>query len=117
MRPLLRKAPRSSGTNGIPHIFAPDHESLFQAYGYAQMEAHPELSKHVDDQLAFASQKKLRPIMEGSGHENRQSAIFAQLSIEGFADLWPELKPSSFNLIESFLAVAQVVDFHDLTPN
>src|SRR6202040_99299 len=28
---------------GIPHIFAPDHSSLFYAYGYAQMEAHAEL--------------------------------------------------------------------------
>ena len=28
---------------GIPHIFAADHESLFHAYGYAQMEAHSEL--------------------------------------------------------------------------
>ena len=28
---------------GIPHIFAPDHTSLFYAYGYAQMEAHAEL--------------------------------------------------------------------------
>lgn len=28
---------------GIPHIFAPDHASLFHAYGYAQMEAHGEL--------------------------------------------------------------------------
>jgi|LakMenEpi03Aug12_release.lakeMendotaPanAssembly.Ray.scaffolds.fasta_scaffold172605_1 acyl-homoserine-lactone acylase len=28
---------------GVPHIFAPDHTSLFQAYGYAQMEAHSEL--------------------------------------------------------------------------
>src|SRR5689334_20299130 len=28
---------------GIPHIFAPDHPSLFYAYGYAQMEAHSEL--------------------------------------------------------------------------
>src|ERR687893_677584 len=30
-------------TYGIPHIFAPDHPSLFHAYGYAQMEAHAEL--------------------------------------------------------------------------
>lgn len=30
-------------TYGIPHIFAPDHPSLFYAYGYAQMEAHGEL--------------------------------------------------------------------------
>ena len=30
-------------TYGIPHIFAPDHESLFYAYGYAQMEGHSEL--------------------------------------------------------------------------
>jgi acyl-homoserine-lactone acylase len=30
-------------TFGIPHIFAPDHASLFYAYGYAQMEAHAEL--------------------------------------------------------------------------
>jgi acyl-homoserine-lactone acylase len=30
-------------TWGIPHIFAPDHPSLFFAYGYAQMEAHSEL--------------------------------------------------------------------------
>jgi acyl-homoserine-lactone acylase len=30
-------------TYGIPHIFAPDHPSLFYAYGYAQMEAHAEL--------------------------------------------------------------------------
>lgn len=30
-------------TYGVPHIFAPDHESLFYAYGYAQMEAHAEL--------------------------------------------------------------------------
>jgi acyl-homoserine-lactone acylase len=29
--------------HGIPHIFAPDHASLFYAYGYAQMEAHSEL--------------------------------------------------------------------------
>ena len=28
---------------GVPHIFAPDHASLFYAYGYAQMEAHSEL--------------------------------------------------------------------------
>jgi acyl-homoserine-lactone acylase len=28
---------------GIPHVFAPDHASLFYAYGYAQMEAHAEL--------------------------------------------------------------------------
>ena len=28
---------------GVPHIFAPDHPALFQAYGYAQMEAHAEL--------------------------------------------------------------------------
>ena len=31
------------GPYGIPHIFAPDHPSLFYAYGYAQMEAHSEL--------------------------------------------------------------------------
>ena len=30
-------------TYGVPHIFAPDHTSLFYAYGYAQMEAHAEL--------------------------------------------------------------------------
>jgi acyl-homoserine-lactone acylase len=30
-------------TWGIAHIFAPDHPSLFYAYGYAQMEAHSEL--------------------------------------------------------------------------
>src|SRR5687768_7292427 len=29
-------------TYGIPHIFAPDHPSLFYAYGYAQMEGHAE---------------------------------------------------------------------------
>ena len=28
---------------GIPHIFAPDHPSLFHAYAYAQMEGHAEL--------------------------------------------------------------------------
>ncbi len=28
---------------GIPHIFAPDHASLFHSYGYARMEAHAEL--------------------------------------------------------------------------
>ena len=28
---------------GIPHIVAKDHQSLFYAYGYAQMEAHSEL--------------------------------------------------------------------------
>ncbi len=28
---------------GVPHVFAPDHPSLFYAYGYAQMEAHAEL--------------------------------------------------------------------------
>src|SRR5262249_41649512 len=28
---------------GVPHIVAPDHPSLFYAYGYAQMEAHSEL--------------------------------------------------------------------------
>src|SRR5689334_12823305 len=30
-------------TWGVAHIFAPDHPSLFHAYGYAQMEAHSEL--------------------------------------------------------------------------
>ncbi len=41
--------PSATGTEilwdryGVPHIFAPDHPSLFQAYGYAQMEAHSEL--------------------------------------------------------------------------
>ena len=30
-------------TWGIAHVFAPDHPSLFYAYGYAQMEAHSEL--------------------------------------------------------------------------
>src|ERR1044071_8900300 len=30
-------------TWGVAHIFAPDHPSLFFAYGYAQMEAHSEL--------------------------------------------------------------------------
>ena len=30
-------------TYGVPHIFAPDHPSLFYAYGFAQMEAHAEL--------------------------------------------------------------------------
>ena len=34
-------------TYGIPHIFAPDHASLFYAYGYAQMEAHAELLVRV----------------------------------------------------------------------
>ena len=28
---------------GVPHIIAPNHASLFYAYGYAQMEAHAEL--------------------------------------------------------------------------
>ena len=46
--PLLAQAP-VKGTEilwdryGVPHIFAPDHPSLFYAYGYAQMEAHSEL--------------------------------------------------------------------------
>ena len=30
-------------TYGVPHIFAPDHASLFYAYGYAQMEGHADL--------------------------------------------------------------------------
>src|SRR6266540_6238232 len=44
-----RRAVPAKGTEilwdhyGIPHIFAPDHPSLFYAYGYAQMEAHAEL--------------------------------------------------------------------------
>ena len=46
--PVLAQAP-AKGTEilwdryGVPHIFAPDHPSLFYAYGYAQMEAHSEL--------------------------------------------------------------------------
>ena len=46
--PVLAQAP-AKGTEilwdryGVPHIFAPDHSSLFYAYGYAQMEAHSEL--------------------------------------------------------------------------
>jgi acyl-homoserine-lactone acylase len=45
---MLAQAP-AKGTEilwdryGVPHIFAPDHGSLFYAYGYAQMEAHSEL--------------------------------------------------------------------------
>src|SRR6476620_723971 len=45
---VLAQAP-ATGTEirwdryGVPHIFAPDHASLFYAYGYAQMEAHSEL--------------------------------------------------------------------------
>jgi acyl-homoserine lactone acylase PvdQ len=30
-------------TYGVPHIFAADVESLFRAYGWAQMEAHGNL--------------------------------------------------------------------------
>jgi acyl-homoserine-lactone acylase len=49
--PAASSAPAASATGteilwdkyGIPHIFAPDHASLFHAYGYAQMEAHAEL--------------------------------------------------------------------------
>src|SRR5580704_4421600 len=47
--PSARAALPAKGTEilwdryGIPHIFAPDHASLFYAYGYAQMEAHTEL--------------------------------------------------------------------------
>jgi acyl-homoserine-lactone acylase len=46
--PMLAQAP-AKGTEilwdrwGVPHIFAPTHDSLFYAYGYAQMEAHSEL--------------------------------------------------------------------------
>jgi acyl-homoserine-lactone acylase len=45
----LFAAPPARGTEilwdkfGIPHIWAPDHPSLFYAYGYSQMEAHSEL--------------------------------------------------------------------------
>jgi len=45
----LAAAPPAKGTEilwdtwGIAHVFAPDHPSLFFAYGYAQMEAHSEL--------------------------------------------------------------------------
>ncbi len=46
--PTLAAAPAKGteilwDTYGIPHIFAPDHASLFHAYGYAQMEGHSEL--------------------------------------------------------------------------
>jgi len=48
--PVLASAPvPAKGTEilwdryGVPHMFAPDHASLFYAYGYAQMEAHSEL--------------------------------------------------------------------------
>jgi acyl-homoserine-lactone acylase len=47
--PRLGLAAPAKGTEilwdtwGIPHISAPDHPSLFYAYGYAQMEAHSEL--------------------------------------------------------------------------
>ncbi len=46
--PARRRSPEKGteilwDTYGIPHIFAPDHPSLFYAYGYAQMEGHAEL--------------------------------------------------------------------------
>jgi acyl-homoserine-lactone acylase len=47
--PAAQSRGASNGTEilwdryGVPHIFAPDHSSLFYAYGYAQMEAHAEL--------------------------------------------------------------------------
>ena len=46
---------------GVPHIFAPDHASLFYAYGYAQMEAHSELL------LRLYAQARGRVVEGGTG--------------------------------------------------
>ena len=45
---------------GIPHIFAPDHASLFYAYGYAQMEAHSELLVRLYTQARGRARRTLR---------------------------------------------------------
>ena len=47
-------------TYGIPHIFAPDHPSLFYAYGYAQMEGHAELLVRMYAQATRTRRRVLR---------------------------------------------------------
>ena len=52
-------------TFGIPHIFAPDHPSLFHAYGYAQMEGHAELLVRLYAQARGRAARVLRRLVPG----------------------------------------------------
>ncbi|MGQ0733857.1 MAG: penicillin acylase family protein [Acidobacteriota bacterium] len=84
---------------GIPHIFAPDHASLFHAYGYAQMEGHAELLVRLYAQARgrgaefygdayLASDRWVRTTgipQKAKQWEAQQSAAFAPL-IRAFAD-------------------------------
>jgi acyl-homoserine-lactone acylase len=86
-------------TYGVPHIFAPDHASLFYAYGYAQMEGHADLLVRLyaqargrgaefygDAYLASDRWVRTTGIPQRAKHwEAQQSAEFGAL-IRAFAD-------------------------------
>ena len=64
-------------TYGVPHIFAPDHPSLFHAYGYAQMEGHAELLVRLYAQARGTRRGVLRrrvPRERSLGADDRHSA-------------------------------------------
>ena len=61
---------------GVPHIFAPDHPSLFYAYGYAQMEAHSRTAAAALRAGARARRRVLRravPRRRSLGADQRHS--------------------------------------------
>ena len=59
-------------TYGIPHIFAPDHASLFRAYGWSQMEAHSELLLSLYVQAQGRGAEFYSPAMSASGSSPEQ---------------------------------------------
>jgi acyl-homoserine-lactone acylase len=84
---------------GIPHIFAPDHASLFYAYGYAQMEGHAELLVQL-----YAQARGRGAEFYGDSHLESDRWV-RQNGIPERAKLWARQQTSEFApLIRAFAA-------------
>jgi acyl-homoserine-lactone acylase len=106
-------------TYGVPHIFAPDHPSLFHAYGYAQMEAHSELllSLYAQAQGRGAEFYSAELAASGSSPEQRIPDTVLQADrwvrtngVPATARRWAEGQSAEFGpLIEAFAAGVNAV--------
>lgn len=77
-------------TWGVPHIYADDNESLFYAFGWAQMHSHGDLI------LQLYAQARGR-MAEVFGETALQSDVFVHtLGLPGYAQSWYEAQTDTF---------------------
>ncbi|MBV8820131.1 MAG: penicillin acylase family protein [Acidobacteriaceae bacterium] len=94
---------------GVPHIFAPDHVSLFYAYGYAQMEAHSELLVRLYAQSRGRSAEYYGDL-KSSVREGAQTYLetdrwVRENGIPERAEQWAKLQTPEFRkLLDAFAA-------------